>query len=194
MKKVINVFQMSFMALIAITSLAFSACSNDEDGTDEGGNDGSMVSVKYAATGTVNTYRVILANYVDNSANQIAPSNDVCFMATFSADKNVSRWYDFQFYVEQYKDAENGQIKEFTGFKDFKVGSHLIISRRRLFFFLGGGMSDEELHGASNPHGDVIVKSINGKNLTLELKDFSFTNYNGKAETIINGTMQYIPD
>ena len=55
-------------------------------------------------------------------------------------------------------------------------------------------MSDEEVYGASNPRGTVIVKSINGKNLTLELKDFSFTNYKGKAETIINGTIQYIPD
>jgi hypothetical protein len=55
-------------------------------------------------------------------------------------------------------------------------------------------MSDEETYGASKPNGDIIVKSINGKNLTLELKNFSFTNYGAKAETIINGTIQYIPD
>ena len=193
-KKFISLFQVSFMVLVAISSFALSACSNDDDDNTDDGNGSSKVSVKYAATGTVNTYQVISADYVDYSASQIVSSNEICFSAVFKESENATSWYEFQFLVEKYKDTDNGEVKDFTGIGNLKAGSHLIISSRKLFFFLGASMSDEEVYGASNPRGTVIVKSINGKNLTLELKDFSFTNYKGKAETIINGTIQYIPD
>ncbi len=193
-KNFISVLQVSFMVLVAISSFALSACSNDDDDNTDDGNGSSKVSVKYAATGTVNTYQVISADYVDYSASQIVPSNEICFSAVFKESENAISWYEFQFLVEKYKDTDNGEVKDFTGIGNLKAGSHLIISSRKLFFFLGASMSDEETYGASSPRGTIIVKSINGKNLTLELKDFSFTNYKGKAETIINGTIQYIPD
>ena len=131
---------------------------------------------------------------MDYSASSIAPSNEITFRTVFSEDKDDLTGYYFQFHIEQYKDTESNQIKEFTNISDLKAGTHLVVSTKRLFYFLEGIMSDEETYGASKPNGDIIVKSINGKNLTLELKNFSFTNYGAKAETIINGTIQYIPD
>ena len=194
MKKIyFSVIRVSFMVLATISSFTFSACSNDDDNTDDG-NGSSMVSVKHAATGTIDNYYVIRADYMDYSTSSIAPSNEITFRAAFSEDKDDLTGYYLQFHIEQYKDTESNQIKEFTGISDLKAGTHLVVSSKRLFYFMEGSMSDEETYGASNPHGDVIVKSINGKNLMLELKDFSFTNYKGKAETIINGTIQYIPD
>lgn len=181
------------MVLVAISSFALSACSNDDDNTDDG-NGSSKVSVKYAATNVVNTYQVISADYIDYTASQIVPSNEICLSAVLKENEDAVSWHEFQFIATQYKETENGTIKDFTGIKNLKEGSHLIISSRKLFFFMGGNMSDEETYGASNPHGDVIVKSINGNNLILELKDFSFTNYNAKAETIINGTIEYSPN
>ena len=191
-KKFIDVVQMSFMAIAAFIALTFTACSSDDDA--EGDNNGCMVSVKHAATGTINNYHVIRADYMDYSASSIAPSNEITFRTVFSEDKDDLTGYYFQFHIEQYKDTESNQIKEFTNISDLKAGTHLVVSTKRLFYFLEGSMSDEETYGASKPNGDIIVKSINGKNLTLELKNFSFTNYGAKAETIINGTIQYIPD
>ncbi|MFT0494909.1 hypothetical protein [Bacteroides thetaiotaomicron] len=193
-KKFISVFQVSFMVLVAISSFALCACSNDDDDNPDDGNGSSRVSVKYAATNVVNAYQVISADYIDYTASQIAPSNEICLSAVLKENENAVSWREFQFIATQYKETENGTIKDFTGIKNLKEGSHLVISSRKLFFFMGGSMSDEETYGASNPHGDVIVKSINGKNLILELKDFSFTNYNAKAETIINGTIEYSPN
>lgn len=190
-KNFISVLQVSFMILVAISSFALSACSNDDDDNTDDGNGSSKVSVKYAATNVVNTYQVISADY---AVSQIAPSNEICLNAVLKENEDAVSWREFQFIVTQYKETENGTIKDFTGIKNLKEGSHLVISSRKLFFFMGGSMSDEETYGASNPHGDVIVKSINGSNLTLELKDFSFTNYGAKAETIINGTIQYAPN
>lgn len=189
-KKFLNVVQMSFM-LFAV--LAFTACSSDDDNTDDG-NNSSMVTVKHAATGYIDNYYVIRADYMDYSIIQIAPSNEITFRTAFAEDKDELTGHYFQFHVEHYKDAESNQIREFTGLSDLKAGTHLVVSSKRLFYFMEGSMSDEETYGASNPRGDIIVKSNDGKNLTLELKDFSFTNYKAKAETIINGTIRYIPD
>lgn len=185
---------MSFMIFVALVSFTFTACSSDDDDNTDGGNNSSMVSVKHAATGAIDTYHVIRADYMDYSTVQIAPSNEITFRTAFAGSKDDLTGYYFQFHIEQYKDTESNQVKGFTGISDLKAGTHLIVSAKRLFYFLEGSMSDAETYGASNPHGDVIVKSINGKNLTLELKNFSFTNYGAKAETIINGTIKYIPD
>lgn len=195
MKKIFsNVFQVAFVVLVTISSFALSACSNDDDDNTSEDNGSSMVSVKYAATGATSTYHVIRADYMDYSTIPIAPSNEITFRAVFSENKDDLTGRYFQFHIEQYKDTESNQIKEFTGLNDLKAGTHLVVSSRRLFYFMEGTMSDEETYGASKPNGDIIVKSVNGKNLTLELKDFNFINYKGKAETIINATIQYIPD
>jgi hypothetical protein len=190
-KKFINVVQMSFMAIAVLTALTFTACSSDDDA--EGGNNSSIVSVKHAATGIIDTYKVISADYTDYTTS-LAQSNEICLNAVLKENEDAISWYEFQFIATQYKETENGTVKDFAGIKNLKEGSRLIISSRRLFFFMGASMSDEETYGASNPHGEVIVKGINGNNLTLELKDFSFTNYGAKAETIINGTIQYTPN
>ena len=85
-KKFIDVVQMSFMAIAAFIALTFTACSSDDDA--EGDNNGSMVSVKHAATGTINNYHVIRADYMDYSASSIAPSNEITFRTVFSEDKD----------------------------------------------------------------------------------------------------------
>ena len=132
-KNFISVLQVSFMVLVAILSFALSACSNDDDDNTDDGNGSSKVSVKYAATGTVNTYQVISADYVDYSASQIVSSNEICFSAVFKESENATSWYEFQFLVEKYKDTDNGEVKDFTGIGNLKAGSHLIISSRKLF-------------------------------------------------------------
>ena len=181
------------MAFTAITSLAFISCSSDDD--NSGNNGSTMVSVKYAATGEIVTYHLIRADYVSWAGDPIAPSNDICFSATFSEDEDAFLGWYLQFYIKSYKD-ESGQIKEYTGLSDLKVGTHLIFSSKDLFFYLEGGSGgiDDVVYGASDPHGDAIVKSLNGGNITLELKDFSFKGYSNETETIVNGTIEYIPD
>lgn len=200
MKK--NLFANLMMLIAIASSFLLTSCSNDDD-TDSGSNS-TMVSVKHAATGAIDTYHVIRADYVDYSAGYNVPgtdywmpgTNEMSFRAAFSEDKNaLTGWY-FQFYIEQYKDAADGSIKEYTGLNDLHVGTHLVISSRNLFYYLegGGGNMDDVVHGASDPHGDVIVKSIIGKNITLELVDFSFKRYNSEHDIIINGVIEYIPD
>lgn len=190
------------MVLIVMASSLLTSCDNDDIGS--GNNDSEMVSVKYAATGAINTYHVIRANYVDYSAGHNVPdtdywipgTNEMSFSAAFSEDKDaLTGWY-FQFYIEKYKDTADGSIKEYTGLADLHVGTHLVISSRNLFYHLedGSGNIDDVVYGASDPHGDVIVKSIIGKNITLELVNFSFKRYGSEYDTIINGVIKYIPD
>ncbi|NVK92266.1 hypothetical protein HU824_03320 [Bacteroides sp. L10-4] len=190
----------NFMVLIVMASSLLTSCDNDDIGS--GNNDSEMVSVKYAATGAINTYHVIRANYVDYSAGHNVPdtdywipgTNEMSFSAAFSEDKDaLTGWY-FQFYIEKYKDTADGSIKEYTGLADLHVGTHLVISSRNLFYCLEGGNIDDAVYGASDPHGDVIVKSIIGKNITLELVNFSFKRYGSEYDTIINGVIEYIPD
>lgn len=191
----------TFMMLIVMASSLLMSCSNEDD--IDKGNSNAMVSVKYAATGVVNTYHVIRADYVDHSTGHNVPdtdywipgTNEMSFRAAFSEDKDaLSGWY-FQFYIEKYKDTSDGLIKEYTNLADLHVGTHLVISSRDLFYYLEGvGNINDVVYGASDPHGDVIVKSINGKNITLELSNFSFKRYNSEHDTIINGVIEYIPD
>lgn len=192
----------TFMMLIVMASSLLMSCSNEDD--IDKGNSNAMVSVKYAATGAVNTYYVIRADYVDHSTGHNVPdtdywipgTNEMSFRATFSEDKDALSGRYFQFYIEKYKDTSDGSIKEYTNLADLHVGTHLVISSRDLFYYLEGGVGNinDVVYGASDPHGDVIVKSINGKNITLELSNFSFKGYNSEHDTIINGVIEYIPD
>lgn len=193
----------NFMVLIVMASFLLTSCDNNDD-IGSGNNDSEMVSVKHTATGTVDTYHVIRADYVDYSTGYNVPdtdywtpgTNEMSFRAAFSEDKDaLTGWY-FQFYIEKYKDTADGSIKEYTGLADLHVGTHLVISSRNLFYYLEGGSGNinDVVYGASDPHGDVIVKSIIGKNITLELVNFSFKGYGSEYDTIINGVIEYIPD
>lgn len=192
----------NFVVLVVMASSLLISCDNSDD-IGNGNNDSEMVSVKYAATGVVNTYNVIRADYVDYSTGYNVPdtdywipgTNEISFRAAFSEDKNaLTGWY-FQFHIEKYKDTADGPIKEYTGLKDLHVGTYLVISSRNLFYYLeGGGNIDDVVYGASDPHGDVIVKNIIGRNITLELVNFGFKGYGAKYDTIINGVIEYIPD
>ena len=163
-------------AMMAVFSLAFVSCGDDDDEPDVDIKNGK-VSVAYAGAVTEN-YSVAQATfshlYQNVEGTTIIDSfNGATFNVTFSDDGGSYTYWQFQTQDE------------------VKKGANLSIDG--VFF------GDDTARYTDNTEGDAIVKAVSSNKITLSFKNFKFERYisisSDKKQVItINGEITFTLD
>ena len=168
-------FSLIAFAMLAVFSLAFVSCGDDDDELDPSNKNGNgKVSVAYENAITAK-YSVVEATFLMWSQEVIGTThisyNDG---ATFNVVFNDGN-YSYTYWQFQTHD-------------EIKKGANLTIN---------GVFFDYDPRHTDETEGDAIVKSVSKDKITLSFKNFSFERYannNSRQKITINGEITFTLD